>query len=59
MMLAGVPVFADAVAELSDAVRATGADELVDRLERAVADVLTRGSDRRMAPRAGSRSFRH
>ena len=34
----GVPVFADAVAELADTVRATGADELADRLERALDD---------------------
>lgn len=33
MMLAGVPVFADAVADLADTVRATGADALADRLE--------------------------
>ena len=38
MMLAGVPVHAEAVAELADTVRATGADELADRLEVAVAD---------------------
>jgi hypothetical protein len=38
VMLAGVPVQADAVAELADTVRATGADELADRLERALAD---------------------
>ena len=38
MMLAGVPVFADAVADLADTVRATGADELADRLEVALGD---------------------
>ena len=38
MMLAGVPVLTDAVAELADTVRATGADELADRLEQAVDD---------------------
>ena len=38
MMLAGVPVLADAVAELADTVRATGADALADRLEVALAD---------------------
>ena len=38
MMLAGVPVLADAVAELADTVRATGADELADRIERALTD---------------------
>ena len=38
MMLAGVRVLADAVAELADTVRATGADELADRLEVALAD---------------------
>jgi len=37
-MLAGVPVFADAVAELADTVRPTGADELADRLEQALDD---------------------
>ena len=31
-------MFADAVAELADTVRATGADELADRLERALDD---------------------
>ena len=38
MMLAGVPVDADAVAELADSVRATGADALADRLEVALDD---------------------
>jgi hypothetical protein len=38
MMLAGVPVHAEAVAELADTVRTTGADDLADRLERALAD---------------------
>ena len=38
MMLAGVPVHADAVAELADSVRATGADDLADRLEVALDD---------------------
>ena len=38
MILAGVPVFADAVAELADTVRATGADDLADRLEVALDD---------------------
>jgi hypothetical protein len=38
MMLAGVPVQAVAVAELTDTVRKTGADDLADRLERALAD---------------------
>ena len=33
MMLAGVPVDAEAVAELANTVRATGADALADRLE--------------------------
>ena len=37
-MLAGVPVHAEAVVELADLVRATGADVLADRLEVAVAD---------------------
>ena len=36
MMLAGVPVLADAVSELAKTVRASGADELADRLERAL-----------------------
>ena len=36
MMLAGVPVPADAVAELAAAIRATGADEVADRLEGAL-----------------------
>jgi hypothetical protein len=34
MMLAGVPVHADAVEDLADTVRTIGADELADRLER-------------------------
>ena len=38
MMLAGVPVHADAVAELADSVRATGADARADRLEVALDD---------------------
>ena len=38
MMLAGVPIQAVAVAELTDTVRKTGADDLADRLERALAD---------------------
>ena len=37
-MLAGVPVSAAATAELAGIVRATGADELPDRLERALRD---------------------
>ena len=37
-MLAGIPVLAEAVAELAGTVRAVGAVELADRLERAVAD---------------------
>ena len=36
MMLAGVPVAADAAAELARIVRAAGADGLADRLERAL-----------------------
>lgn len=38
MMLAGLPVPADAAAELATLVRATGADYLADRLERATDD---------------------
>jgi hypothetical protein len=38
MMLAGLPVPADAIQELASIVRAAGADELADRLEQAVAD---------------------
>jgi hypothetical protein len=38
VMLAGVPVHAEAVADLVGAVRAIGADELADRLERALDD---------------------
>jgi hypothetical protein len=38
MMLAGVPVLADAVAKLADMVRAADADELADRLEQALDD---------------------
>ncbi len=38
MMLAGVPVPADAVDELVALVRDVGADDLADRLERALAD---------------------
>ncbi len=38
MMLAGVPVLVDAVAELADTVRTAGADELADRLEQALDD---------------------
>ncbi len=34
MMLAGIPVPADATAELAGMVRAAGADDLADRLER-------------------------
>ena len=37
-MLAGVPVRADMVAEFADGVRVAGADDLADRLERAVSD---------------------
>ena len=37
-MLAGLPVPNDAVDELADLVRAAGADDVADRLERAVAD---------------------
>ena len=36
-MLAGLPVQPDAVAKLADTVRATGADELADRLDHALA----------------------
>jgi hypothetical protein len=35
-MLAGIPVAADSVAELAHIVRAAGADEVADRLERAL-----------------------
>ena len=60
MMLAGVPVLADAVAELAATVRATGANALADRLEVAVDDgvallALTRnhpGRTRRPTQRA-------
>jgi hypothetical protein len=38
MMLAGLPVPNDAVAELATIVRGAGADELADRLERALTD---------------------
>ena len=38
VMLAGVPVAADSTAELARIVRAAGADELADRLERALDD---------------------
>jgi hypothetical protein len=38
MMLAGLSVPDDAVDELAELVRAAGADDLADRLERAVAD---------------------
>ena len=38
MMLAGVPVSADATAELTEIVRTAGEDELADRLERALDD---------------------
>jgi hypothetical protein len=37
-MLASLPVPADAVDELADLVRDAGADDLADRLERALAD---------------------
>ncbi len=37
-MLAGLPVPATATAELADMVRTAGADELADRLERALED---------------------
>ena len=36
VMLAGVPVSAEATAELAGIVRAAGGDELADRLERAL-----------------------
>ena len=36
--LAGLPVPAEAVAELASMVRAEGADDLADRLDRALAD---------------------
>ena len=38
VMLAGVSVFADSVAELASKVRTAGAGELADRLERALRD---------------------
>lgn len=38
VMLAGLPIPATATAELASMVRATGADELADRLERALDD---------------------
>ena len=38
MMLAGVPVPAEALQELAYVVRVAGADELADRLKRALAD---------------------
>lgn len=38
MMLAGLPVPDEAVEGLAELVRAVGADDLADRLERAVAD---------------------
>jgi hypothetical protein len=38
MMLAGLPVPDDAVDGLAELVRAAGADDLADRLERGVAD---------------------
>lgn len=38
MMLAGVPVHAEGVAELANTVRASGADDLADRLEGTVTD---------------------
>ena len=38
MMLAGLPIPNDAVAELAAIVRDAGADDLADRLERALAD---------------------
>ena len=38
MMLAGLPVPIDAVEDLAELVRAAGADDLADRLERAAAD---------------------
>jgi N-acetylglutamate synthase-like GNAT family acetyltransferase len=38
MMLAGLPVPADDVAELAHLVRTAGADDLADRLERALGD---------------------
>jgi hypothetical protein len=38
MMLAGVPVPVEAVAELASTVRATGADQLADRLDQALGD---------------------
>ena len=37
-MLAGVPVSADSVAELASIVRASGADELADRVDQALDD---------------------
>jgi hypothetical protein len=36
MMLAGIPVSADATTELASIVRAAGGDELADRLEGAL-----------------------
>jgi hypothetical protein len=38
MMLAGLPVPPEALDELAGLVRASGGDDLADRLERAVAD---------------------
>ena len=69
MMLAGVPVLAGVVAEVADPVRATGTDDLADRLERALDDGLAllrsrSTSARSSSPRSkthpkGSPSFGH
>ena len=47
MMLAGVPVVDSAAAELAWIVRDAGADELGDRLERAVTDHVSTDRARR------------
>jgi hypothetical protein len=51
MMLAGLPVPVDAVEELAGLVRAAGADDLADRLDRAVADEVKLSRHARRARR--------
>ena len=56
MMLAGVPVLADAVAELADPARATGADEVADRLELPSTIAWRLGQTSRLSPQRHAES---
>jgi hypothetical protein len=57
-MLAGLPVPVDAVEELAGLVRAAGADDLADRLDRAVADEVKLSRSRSTSAPSCSRRSR-